>query len=217
MARLDSRRELLTACGAVFAAALSGCSERTEETTVTVRTTDEDLSVRTTETSDPTVGETPKERLNLSEWHADDHWRFSVTELALSATVQTDGGETYELPPDEQLLVVTTRVANDGTDLDEYLAGRFVALVGGEAFSEQYRIENPEAGWRIRANQLRRVEYPGQWTAEGLAVESGETAAAWSAFVVPRSAERGDVAIGYNPDREADSPFPVWWVPEAEN
>ncbi|MFC4450577.1 hypothetical protein [Halorussus aquaticus] len=174
------------------------------------------MSTRTIESAH-TTQETPEERLELGEWHADGHWRFAVTELALSATVETDDGETHELPPDEQLLVATTRVANDGSALDEHLAGRFVALVGGEAFSEQYRIENPETEWRIRADQLRRVEYPGQWTAEGLAVEPGETTTAWSAFVVPRPAERGAVRIGYNPDREPDGPFPVQWVTETEH
>lgn len=164
-----------------------------------------------------TVTTRPERRLTLGEWYTDERIRYTVTGIELRRTVTTIDDVTYELAENKQLVVITIGLRNLDTKIRTLLADTFVCLVGPRVFHERYKIPVPGRADELDTGSLQQAfetGYPGQWTAEGLAVDPEETAETFAVFVVPGSTVERDIQIGYNPGGP-DGPFPVRWIPRA--
>lgn len=163
----------------------------------------------------------PETRYALGDTHTYENWRLAVETVDLTTAFETDEGERYEMPADEQLLVARTTVRSESDERDGWAAGHFAAVAsdGGDGtvvgrptlvVEHSAFADRPEGG--VRVDDLARVEHGQQFDAQGYQVDPGERVDVWLVVVVPRELDRQDVAVAFDGDFGDDAPFPVWWV-----
>lgn len=229
-----SRRKALQIGGTAMFSFIAGCSRAgttTENKPITetdnchlespkspnAATSELGSSRRDTSTSTfESVTTKPEEQLSIGEWHTDSKISYSVTGLELLRTVKTFDGATYSLPENKQLVIITIGLRNLDTKIRTLLAHTFVCIIESKVFPERHEIYIPEREEEVDTgslHQARETGYPGQWTAEGLAIDPEATAETFAVFVVPSSTARQAIQIGFDPGSPG-GPYPVRWRPQ---
>lgn len=213
----------------------AGCLDRGETTGSSKRTTVWDgtpspTAVPTTErptattteadASEPTVRPTTTQpelavaqRLAFGEWYTEGDFARTVESIELTTTVEADfydiQGE-YELPPEEQLLIINIVLKNVSRE-SQYtrMLKRWGAVVGSDVYKEVESLEGVledetlDLDWLTRTDRRRR-------RSGHIEVGSGAKAKLWVGVVVPRSVQRGDLEVAFN--TFGDSPYAIRWV-----
>lgn len=226
------RRHVLAA----LALPLAGCTEVLRSDDSTDAGTDPTPDSETPKTDPertPTeetdrVTATPKTEHALGETHTHENWRLAVEALELTTTFETDNGERYEMPADEQLLVARVAVENTANVRDGWSSGLFAVVAreradGGETAASGRVVRRPtlvvehpafadEPDDGLPIEDLARVEHARQFFSHGHSVEPGTRADIWLVAVLPRRLERTDIAVAFDGDFQDETPFPVWWM-----
>ncbi len=224
-----SRRKLLSG-GAVLATyPVAGCGEKEppRETDSARRNTTEGIpadsetsSQSPTDTTSPTDSPTSEPpcvgggetRLAFGEWHQYGDLHVTVSSLELLTELRLDDGTTVQMPDDELFALITMPLENR-TGVKEY----FSTTTAGPVFlSEPCAVSEPALNFDVldgeeSYDRLAAVEHTRQYRPDGYRIDAGSSGKVWYAAVLPRSAEREGLEIGWG---GPDGDYPVRWIPK---
>lgn len=215
---------------------LAGCGSTTPtespSTTRVSAPTSTTLSATSSETESPTPtstdttescpATTPGTSLvySFGEWHEtngdETDLGFTVTNLELMDTFRFDGSnETYVMPEDRRLVVVTVGVRNLMTSPDSiYYNERFALICANGTARQPTGVHHPALSDRgIHLPRLEGVEHARQYRPEGYQLEPGETGRLWWAFVVSGRACSRSLQVGFTPAYAECPNYLVRWIP----
>lgn len=190
-----------------------GTTERSTSTTEsTARTT------TATETCSPsTTGESVDNWLPFGAWYTTTYrdkrgWRITVTDVELVETFYDEKTEeTYRMPEERRLAIVTTRISNPTSERDTWEHGEeFVVLSDGVVEKPNNSFEHPDGPFY--APNLRRIEHMDQYTPHGYPIKPGETHRLWWVSDVPRNFSPASLQVGFDTGVGSNG-YDVRWLP----
>lgn len=202
-------------------ASASGClttNRATDSSTGTSRTTTTETSTLSrTASCNPPSTDVNVSWYEVGQWHTvtsgtKDGWLLTASSVELTRTFHHEkAGETYRMPDDEQLAVVTSKVGNPTSETDTWESGEEFVVIppDGAGRAPVSSLDHPEGPFRV-AN-LERVGHSGQYTPEGYVIESGRIRRLWWVTVVPRDLERSSLQVGFDSPGDPEV-YDVRWL-----
>ena len=198
--------------------------EATTQPQATSTNTHTETSTSTTEvcsTSTPDADHLYK----FGEWHESSTsdkrgWRFTAVDLELTTTFRLDdSGETYKMPKEEQLAIVTTKVTNPTSEMDTWEHNEEFVIIrrdGTVAWSNaDGGFQHPAFTDEVSFGDFRRVDHVKQSRPEGYPIDPGETRSLWWVMVVPRNVSERFLQVGFGGyHNESPDAYSVRWIQE---